>query len=238
MTLLNSIHEYRFGKNIVINKLPKWVEIGGFFLAMIAGSVNAIALLGFNHQGVSHLTGSSTLLGVELAKGNHAEAFHLVLILASFVIGAGVSGFVIGNESLKLGRRYSAALLSEAVLLMIAMLLLGEGSDLGHYLASGACGLQNAMTSTYSGAVVRTTHVTGLFTDLGITAGLWLRGKTADKRRVVLYLTLIAGFIAGGVIGALGFEDFGFHSLIFPASSCTLLALVYLVYWRKEQLRQ
>jgi len=64
----------------VINKLPKWVEIGGFFLALIAGSVNAIALLGFNHQGVSHLTGSSTLLGVELAQGNHAEAIHLVLI--------------------------------------------------------------------------------------------------------------------------------------------------------------
>ena len=54
----------------MINKLPKWVEIGGFFLALMAGSVNAIALRGFNHQGVSHLSGSSTLLGVELAAGN------------------------------------------------------------------------------------------------------------------------------------------------------------------------
>jgi len=219
----------------VINKLPKWVEIGGFFLALIAGSVNAIALLGFNHQGVSHLTGSSTLLGVELAQGNHAEAIHLVLILISFVVGAGVSGFVIGNESLKLGRRYSAALLSEAALLTVAMLLLGDGSNFGHYLASAACGLQNAMTSTFSGAVVRTTHVTGIFTDLGITAGLWLRGKAADKRRVVLYLTLITGFVAGGIVGAIGFKDFGFHSMMFPASSCALLALAYLTYWHRQQ---
>ena len=35
----------------MINQLPRWVEIGGFCLALIAGSVNAIALLGFNHQG-------------------------------------------------------------------------------------------------------------------------------------------------------------------------------------------
>jgi uncharacterized membrane protein YoaK (UPF0700 family) len=218
----------------MINKLPRWVEIGGFFLTLIAGSVNAIALLGFNHQGVSHLSGSSTLLGVELAKGNHAEVLHLALILLSFVVGACVSGFVIGNESLKLGRRYSVALFSEAVLLVIAMILLGKGSSIGQYLASGACGLQNAMTSTYSGAVVRTTHVTGLFTDLGITLGLWLRGQAADKRRVVLYLTLITGFTLGGIIGALGFNGFGFHAMLAPATLSAAMAVSYLAYWRKQ----
>lgn len=88
----------------MISKLPRWVEIGGFFLAFIAGSVNAIALLGFNHQGVSHLTGSSSLLSVELAAGNLASANHLLIIIVSFVIGALISGFVIGNESLKLGK--------------------------------------------------------------------------------------------------------------------------------------
>jgi uncharacterized membrane protein YoaK (UPF0700 family) len=221
----------------MINRLPRWVEVGGFFLAIIAGSVNAIALLGFNHQGVSHLTGSSTLLGVELAHGNVTEIAHLLLILLSFVIGAGVSGFVIGNESLKLGRRYSVALFSEAVLLVLAMLLLNRGSNLGHYLASGACGLQNAMTSTFSGAVVRTTHVTGLFTDLGITVGLWLRGQAADKRRVVLYLTLISGFVAGGVFGALGFERFRFYSLLAPAALSASMALLYLEYRRRTAAR-
>lgn len=216
----------------MINKLPKWVEIGGFFLAIIAGSVNAIALLGFNHQGVSHLTGSSTLLGVELAHGNIAEIEHLLLIVLSFVIGAGVSGFVIGNESLKLGRRYGVALVSEALLLVLAMLLLNRNSNLGHYLASGACGLQNAMTSTFSGAVVRTTHVTGLFTDLGITVGLWFRGQRVDKRRVLLYLTLISGFVAGGMLGALGFAGFRFYSMLAPAMLSATMALIYLAYRR------
>jgi uncharacterized membrane protein YoaK (UPF0700 family) len=219
----------------LINKLPKWVEIGGFFLALVAGSVNAIALRGFNHQGVSHLSGSSTLLGVELAAGNLPEVLHLALIVLSFVIGAVVSGFVIGGESLQLGRRYSVALLAESALLLSAMVFLDNGSLLGHYLASGACGLQNAMTSTYSGAVVRTTHVTGLFTDLGVTLGLWLRGQRADKRRVVLYFTLIAGFMLGGVLGALGFSAYRFAALIAPAALSAAIALAYLLYWRRTR---
>jgi uncharacterized membrane protein YoaK (UPF0700 family) len=215
----------------MINKLPKWVEIGGFFLALIAGSVNAIALLGFNHQGVSHLSGSSTLLGVEIANGNLAEVFHLLLIVGSFVVGATISGFVIGNESLKLGRRYSFALVTESILLLLAMYYLKQNSNLGHYLASAACGLQNAMTSTYSGAAVRTTHVTGIFTDLGTMIGLFLRGKRADKRRVILYFILISGFVAGGTAGAFFFLNLEFYAMLLPAVMCAIIAVSYSVYW-------
>jgi uncharacterized membrane protein YoaK (UPF0700 family) len=216
----------------VINRLPRWVEVGGFSLACIAGSVNAVALLGFNHQGVSHLTGSSTLLSVELARGSLLEVVHLAAIVVAFVIGAGLGGYMIGNESLRLGRRYSAALFLESLLLLMAMYFLNAGSNLGHYLASGACGLQNAMTTTYSGAVIRTTHVTGLFTDLGITVGLWLRGQQPDRRRVILYLTLIGGFIVGGVLGAAGFDALRFHALLAPAAMAAVIGIVYLVYWR------
>jgi uncharacterized membrane protein YoaK (UPF0700 family) len=211
----------------MINKLPKWVEVGAFFLAFIAGSVNAIALLGFNHQGVSHLTGSSSLLGVEMASGNFDESLHLLWIILSFVVGAAVSGYLIGNQSLKLGRRYGVALLSVALLLLLAMYFLLGRNNLGHYLASGACGLQNAMTSAFSGALVRTTHVTGLFTDLGIIIGLWLRGHKADKRRVILYLTLILGFVAGGLVGAMNFNSFSFLAMLLPASLAAVMAFIY-----------
>lgn len=221
----------------MLNKLPRWVEVGGLCLTLIAGSVNAIALLGFNHQGVSHLSGSSSQLGAELAQGEWVATLHLLLILLSFVLGAAISGFAIGNQSLKLGRRYSVALLGESIALLLAMLMLEQGNHLGHYLASAACGLQNAMTSTYSGAVVRTTHVTGLFTDLGIMLGLRLRGQPADRRRVLLYLTLIGGFIGGGVLGALGYVHWHFQALLGPAVMAALLALVYLAYWQRQQAR-
>jgi len=220
----------------MINKLPRWVEAGAFALAFIAGSINAIALLGFNHQGVSHLTGSSSLLGVELANGDYVEAIHLGWIILSFVVGAGLSGFVIGNEALGYGRHYGFILLSIALLLLLSMYFLNSGEDVGHYLASAACGLQNAMTSTFSGALVRTTHVTGLFTDLGIIIGLWLRGQTADRRRVVLYLTLIAGFITGGLVGAISFAHLAFYAILIPAGLAAGMALLYMLF-RKRLLK-
>lgn len=220
----------------MIYKLPKWVEIGGFVLSVIAGSVNAIALLGFMHQGVSHLSGVSTLLGVELAGGNLTEMLHLLLIIVSFVLGSAISGFIIGNESLKLGRRYSAALIIEALLLLLAMHYLKHSANLGQYLAATACGLQNAMTSTFSGAVIRTTHVTGIFTDLGIMFGLFLRGRKPDRRRITLYSILIAGFISGGVIGALAFTHLAFNAMWLPALSCSAIALAYAVYWQRQLL--
>src|SRR5690606_9216437 len=90
------------------------VEIGGFCLALTAGCVNAIALLGFNRQGVSHLSGSSSLPGVALAQGQPAAALRMRLLLLSFVLGATI-GCVIGNQSLRLGRRYDMALLAESL---------------------------------------------------------------------------------------------------------------------------
>lgn len=214
----------------MINQLPRWVEIGGFVLALIAGCVNAIALLSFNHQGVSHLTGSSSLLSVELAQGNFAAVLHLLAILLSFVLGAAVSGFVVGNQYLQLGQRYSAALFAESLALILAMYFLNQESNIGHYFASAACGLQNAMTSTFSGAIVRTTHMTGLFTDLGISLGSWLRGKKTDRRRLILYSLLIVGFVVGGIVGAVLFVDFGFYTLLLPAMVALGVAVAYLVY--------
>jgi uncharacterized membrane protein YoaK (UPF0700 family) len=222
----------RVAESTMIDKLPKWVEAGGFFLALNAGFINAIGLLGFRHQAVSHLTGTSTFLSLEIYNGNSAEAIHLLLVITSFVIGAAFSGLVIGNTALQLGRRYSLALMIESLLLLAAFYFLNGGSNLGQLLASAACGLQNAMTSTYSGAVVRTTHVSGLFTDLGVALGLRLRGQRADRRRIILYLTLIAGFIAGGVVGSLCFAHYRFAAMLVPCLLAAAISISYFIYLR------
>ena len=211
----------------MINKLPRWVEIGGFFLALNAGFVNAVGLLGFKHQAVSHLTGTSTFLSLVLANQNLQDALHLLLVMLSFIIGASYSGLIIGNTALKLGRRYSVALITESLLLYISMQYLNYGSSVGHFFASAACGLQNAMTSTYSGAIVRTTHVSGLFTDLGVALGLRVRGQKADKRKVVLYLTLITGFVVGGTAGSMCFVQYQFSAMLVPSVITALIALSY-----------
>lgn len=218
----------------MISKLPRWIEIGGFLLATLAGYVNAVGLLGFSHQSVSHLTGASTLLGVELANLNGYEALHLALIILSFVLGAVFSGFFIENSALKVGRRYGFALVAEGILLFVAMACLNRGLSTGHYFASMACGLQNAMVTTFSGAIVRTTHVSGLFTDVGIMLGAKLRGHSLDSRKLILLSLLISGFIIGGVFGALMFEAFKFNSLAAPASLAMLLAFVYWFFLSKS----
>jgi len=221
----------------VINKLPRWVEVGGFFLTLNAGFVNAIGLLGFKHQAVSHLTGTSTFLSLSLANQNVQEALHLVLVMFSFVIGAAYSGVVIGNTALKLGRRYSVALITESLLLCVSMWYLNHGSAAGHFYASAACGLQNAMTSTYSGAIVRTTHVSGLFTDLGVALGLRIRGQKTDVRKVVLYLSLITGFIVGGIAGSLCFVHYQFSAMLVPSVITALIAVSYWLFLHSQSRR-
>lgn len=211
----------------MIRRLPRWVEWGGFLLALNAGFVNAVGVLGFRHQAVSHLTGVSTYLSIELVHQDLAQVLHLLWVIVFFVLGAMLSGVLIGNEALRLGRRYHVALWLEAALLAGAAWMLTHGAAGGQWLASAACGLQNAMTSTFSGAVVRTTHVSGLFTDIGIAFGLHLRGQAVDKRRLVLYAILILGFVSGGLLGAWGYAHWQFNALLIAAAHVVLLSVLY-----------
>ncbi len=214
------------------------MEVGAFLLAFLAGSVNAVGLLGFSHQSVSHLTGTSSLLGLALADLDLTVARHLLLTLLSFLAGAALSGVLITSTALRLGRHYGFSLLMEAILLILAMRSLQGGSDLGIYLASMACGLQNAMVTTYSGSIIRTTHLSGIFTDLGIMLGNRLRGIPLDVRRLLLFLLLIGGFVCGGLIGTLLFRALHFNALIVPVGLAALLALAYWHYARHRRHRE
>ena len=217
----------------MLTRLPRWVEVGAFLLAFLAGSVNAVGLLGFSHQSVSHLTGTTSLLGLALADLALTQAGHLLLTLLSFLAGAALSGVLIPGSALKLGRHYGFSLLIEAFLLLMAMLTLQQGSDLGVYLASMACGLQNAMVTTYSGSIIRTTHLSGIFTDLGIMLGNRLRGMPLNGRRLLLFVLLIGGFVCGGVVGTWLFRLLHFTALLAPATLAVSLAGVYWVYSRR-----
>lgn len=215
----------------MIKKLPRWVETGGFLLAFVAGSINAVGLLEFSHQAVSHLTGTTSLLGTTLAMLELEAFLHLSVVVFGFVAGATLSGVLLEHPALKLGRHYGTVLVIESVLIYLTMLTLEQKSDIGHYLASAACGLQNAMVTTYSGAVVRTTHMTGMFTDLGLMIGARIRGIPFDRRRALLYLHLIVGFIVGGAAGAWGFKAYGYGAFWIPSLLALLLAIGYWIYY-------
>ncbi len=220
----------------MISKLPQWVWTGAWVLAFIAGIVNVVGLLGFEHQAITHLTGNTSLLGEALATLNLSAVVHLAALIGAFVAGTVISGFLIQDSTLQLGRRYGVALLLVSLLLFSSVPLLEHKSVYGMYAAACASGLQNAMVSTYSGAVVRTTHLSGMFTDLGIFLGHALRGLPVDARRVRLCLLVISGFLCGGVAGTLAFQSFSYLALLLPAGLTAVVAIGYWLYRiRREQ---
>ncbi len=211
----------------MITKLPRWIWAGAWVLAFIAGLVNVVGLLGFEHQAVTHLTGTTSLLAAALADRDTKAALRFAALIGSFLAGTALSGFIIQDSTLQLGRRYGLALFLESVLLCAAVPLLDGNRMAGLYAAACACGLQNAMVSAYSGTVVRTTHLSGMFTDLGIFIGHALRGLPVDALRLRLCLLVISAFLCGGVAGAAAFRHLGNAALFLPGGLTAAASLTY-----------
>jgi len=218
-------------------QLPRWVWIGAGALACIAGMVNAVGFLGFEHQAITHLTGTTTLLGAAIASGDMRAATGLAGVALAFVVGAALGAMIVQDATLQLGRRYGVALAVESVLLFAAVLLFRRQDVAGAWLAAMACGVQNAMATTYSGAVVRTTHLSGMFTDLGIGLGHALRGVPLQRRRLALCGLIIASFFAGGVLGAFAFFRWHTDALLVPAMLTGVVGLGYVAYRHRAQRR-
>lgn len=215
-------------------QLPRWVWVGAAALSSVAGIVNVVGFLGFQHQAITHLTGNTSLLAASLASGDWHAARHLFAAMAAFVAGAALGGLIVQDSTLRLGRRYGVALAIEAVLLALAVPLFQRGLAAGAVCAALACGLQNAMATTYSGAIVRTTHVSGMFTDLGIMLGHALRGMPLARRRLGLCVLVISFFFAGGILGALLFARFDYAALYLPASLTGITGVVYVLYRQRQ----
>ncbi|MBK0014648.1 YoaK family protein [Stenotrophomonas sp. S41] len=211
-------------------RLPTWVWIGAVALSSVAGMVNVVGFLGFEHQAVSHMTGSTSQLGMAIAQGDWRAVGHLWGLLIAFSLGAMLSGLLIQDSALQLGRRYGVALAIESALLLVAIPLFEQQQIWGALAAAMACGLQNAMATTFSGAVVRTTHLSGMFTDLGIGLGHLLRGLPLQVRRLTLSGLIISGFLGGGIVGAWLFMHFSYDALLAPALLTGLTGIVYVLY--------
>jgi uncharacterized membrane protein YoaK (UPF0700 family) len=214
----------------VLRQLPRWAWYGTGMLAFIAGMINAAGYLGFRHESISNMTGNTSLLGIALGNGEGGESVHWILAIAAFVFGATLSGMIVQQSTLRLGRRYGVALVSESLLLFAAVPLLESSSSAGLYLASVGMGLQNGIVSAYSGAVIRTTHVTGIFTDLGIYIGHLLRRLPVDMLRLRVCVVVAASFMAGSAAGALLFRLLRERTLLIPAVLTGLCGVTYGIY--------
>lgn len=227
--------ESRVSFSIMIYKLPRWVWFGAWALAFAGGFINVIGLLGFTHQAISHLTGTTSLLASAVASLDGPAMLHFAAVIGSLVLGCIISGFIIRDGALQIGRRYGVVLIVESALLCLAVPLLKRGNVAGIYAAACACGLQNAMISTYSGTVMRTTHLSGMFTDLGIFLGHRLRGLPVEPLRLRLCFLIISAFFCGGLAGASAFHQLSYSALYFPAGLAATAAFAHRFYRMRQR---
>ncbi len=214
---------------------PAWVLLSALALSGIAGAINAVALLGVDHKGVTHVTGAITQASSHLAEGEAGTAGHAAATVFAFLLGSILSGIIIRDPTLKMGRLYGVGLMVEGALLAVAWYFLRAGQTTGDYFAAAACGLQNALATNYSGAVLRTTHMTGVLTDLGLLLGQALRRQEIDVQRLRIYLALLAGFVVGGTLGTMSYAQFGADALLLPAVATGVGGACYWVLRRKFQ---
>ncbi|GGX92946.1 DUF1275 domain-containing protein [Massilia dura] len=221
----------------------------GMVLAFVAGAANAGGYVAV-HRYTSHMTGIVSAMADDVAAGAFGLAVAGLGVLAAFVAGAASCALIVNYARRReLHSLYALPLLFEAVLLLAFGML-------GTWLASVALvivpatvtllcfmmGLQNAVITKLSNAEIRTTHVTGMMTDIGIELGKALYPNragsaapvVANRDRLRLLATLALCFFTGGVAGAIGFARLGYAATVPLALTLVLLAIVPVV----DDLRQ
>lgn len=207
------------------------LRLGGT-LAFVAGATNAGGFLAVGLY-TSHMTGLVSQMIDNLALGHGFLALTGFTALLAFMCGAISSTLMVDWASRRrLKSHFALPLLLEAFLLLIFGVM---GAALANHIAFVApftvlllcyiMGLQNAVITRISQAEIRTTHITGLITDLAIELGKLLycnqsRDKLpvlANRKKMRIHITLIGAFIFGGILGALGFKHWGYQSTLLLA---------------------
>jgi len=231
---------------------PRRLPIYWWTLSFQAGALNAGGILSCG-RGVSHVTGFGTSFGTEGAFGHWQIALGLLSVPLFFLTGTIASTFVLEHPRTYTRDRYYGYSLILGIIAVLALSasLLGWGGTFGnfnestslrqHYMLlvilSFACGLQNALFSDRAGTLIRSTHMTGPMTDLGIEIGsflLMLVGKgqrlpNIQKRRQLHFIMIrggaIAMFAVGALMGSAFFLRYEYLGFLLPTFTAAVLWL-------------
>jgi len=204
----------------------------GLALAFVAGAINAGGYLAVREY-TSHMTGIVSSAADHLALGETDLVLAALAALLSFVLGAACTAILVNYiRRCGLHSGYALPLLLEATLLLVFGVLGARLAGIDAFfipltvmLLCFIMGLQNAVITKVSQAEIRTTHMTGIVTDIGIE----LPKVAANRGRLALMASLLGAFCVGGVLGAFGFRHLGYLSTVPLAALLCVLAIVPVV---------
>lgn len=202
-----------------------------FILAFQGGIINVGGFMAV-HRFVSHVTGYFSMTGYWAANGDFTQGLGMLLVPCFYFFGILVSGWFIERRRLRLEEPLYILVLGMMILNFIIIFSLGRAGLFGNFgetfslgrdyvllfFLAYTCGLQNAVISSASGYAIRTTHMTGLITDLGIgIVRLWTMKKTPVKKEIFVNwcrFGILFSFLLGSVIGAVLFKRFHFDAFL------------------------
>lgn len=200
-------------------------------LAFQGGYINVGGLLSV-HIFVSHITGFSAHFSNEVVKADYTKSLYFLLVPFFFLLGAFFSSIFTEVRKKNNQPPVYVHILSVLSLLFFLVTILGQGGYFGSFgepfhsfrdfilltLLAFSCGSQNAIFTHYSKSIIRTTHLTGITTDLGI--GLAKSFISKDKSEHYfnkIRIDLILSFVIGSLIAAYIFPTFEFLGFIIPS---------------------
>jgi uncharacterized membrane protein YoaK (UPF0700 family) len=212
-------------------------------LAFQAGLLNIGGLLAC-HSFVSHVTGFATLFGLELNRVHYWTAMGMLIVPLFFLLGAMLSGFLV-DLRLQMRKKPKYYIVFGALFLILLFVVIGGFNRFfgafgewhetsGDYtllaLLCLACGVQNGTVALVSRSVVRTTHLTGITTDLGIGLVRVLNQKRIplkmmeeESKANFMRIGIICSFIAGSAFGVPLFDQLQYRGFLVPTLISGLL---------------
>jgi uncharacterized membrane protein YoaK (UPF0700 family) len=204
-------------------------------LSFVAGIVNVAGFLAVAKL-TTNVTGHFAFFVDEIFKLEFWQGFIYFLYIFFFFLGSFSSSFLVEIISRKNENYVYIIPTSIECLILVLVAVLGGGLMVKHPDLIACCllfamGLQNSLVTRISNATVRTTHLTGLFTDLGIELSqLFFYREEETKKKLIssvkLRLTIISFFFIGGIIGGIFYSKIGLH-VLFIGSASLIFGIIY-----------
>ncbi len=201
-------------------------------LAFQGGFLNVGGLLTI-HMFVSHITGFSAHLATSIAESNLKRSVYFLLVPMFFLVGAFVSSVFTELRKFRNKQPIYIFILLILAAIFLSISIAGSVNFFGEFgepfenfrdfillsLLAFSCGMQNAIFTHYSNSIIRTTHLTGITTDLGIGLAKYFISKDVKEGKInKIRIDIIFSFVLGSVVGIFVFQKFQFWAFLVPSA--------------------